>query len=159
MAHLRSTFMSLTGAFSPWGPFARLERREPNKSLIYAYALDKVQDRYGNSILIDYRPELVYPVGSRKVRDLLPDQIKWGSTGTSAGWRSARFFYQTVQPYDEEHRFVGGYDIVTRDRLDRIEMHGPTGSTFASISERFRPISKPRIRIISYPVASSSPPT
>jgi RHS repeat-associated protein len=122
-------------------PGARLDVNAPDGNVhYYAYYLDKVQDRYGNSMFINYRKDYTYAAGSGKVQELFPATITWGATGDFVGQRTVNFVYQPPNGYhpDEEGRFISGYEIVAGERLTALEMSGPDGLGGTPLVKRYK---------------------
>jgi RHS repeat-associated protein len=96
-----------------------------------AFYLDKIQDRFGNSILIQYNklgydqtPGTAHP----QVPILVPSTIQWGGTGDTAGLRSVQFNYLPYATLDPRHtRFVRGLGIAAGQLLTSLDVHGPNG--------------------------------
>jgi hypothetical protein len=100
----------------------------------YAYYLDKIEDRYANSILITYANAVATPTsGVTQVQELEPAQISWGGSGDAPGQRSVTFEYdQTSIPagstVDAKHmRWVHGLGIGAAQYLTAINIFGPDG--------------------------------
>ena len=97
-----------------------------------AFYLDKIQDRFGNSIFIQYNklgydptPGVTHP----QVPTLVPSIIQWGATGdTPGGQRSVQFNYLPYAALDSRHtRFVGGLGVAGGQLLTSLDVHGPDG--------------------------------
>lgn len=102
-----------------------------NASLTYAYYLDKVQDRFGNSMLITYNhPGILTSV----VNDVYPKTITWGGVGNTLGQRSVEFSYQN-EPFspidgtapDGDLVQIAGLGIRRGERIVSMKMFGPGG--------------------------------
>jgi RHS repeat-associated protein len=100
----------------------------PTSSPTYAYYLDRINDRYGNSVLVTYRRDREYPCCG-EVQEKVPDTITWGGTNDVAGQRSVKFFYQPSNSYNPEayQRAVNGVQIVGGQYVARLEIYGPDG--------------------------------
>ena len=93
----------------------------------YVYYLDTIEDRYGNSILIQYTSQFVTPAF---VQELFPSQIQWGGQGDTPGVRSIQFDYQPAYLYNplSYQRFVAGFAVTAGERLTGARVYGPDAS-------------------------------
>jgi len=112
--------------FSPGGTIAR--------DVAYAFYVDKIEDRYANSILITYANAVpTATTGISQVQELEPATIAWGSSEETAGKRSVTFEYdQSSIPsgssVDTKHmRWVHGLGIGAAQYLTAINVYGPDG--------------------------------
>ncbi|HEX6278143.1 MAG TPA: FG-GAP-like repeat-containing protein, partial [Polyangiaceae bacterium] len=105
----------------------------------YAFYVDKVEDRYSNSILIRYDN----PFGSNPgavVKELVPSTITWGGTGDGgaediAGQRSVTFNYLGLPTM--QRRWIGGLGIETHLYLETLTIRGPNGQGGTSILKTY----------------------
>jgi len=104
---------------------------------IYAYYLDKVQDRYGNTIQIAYQNQ---SSGLSNVQELAPLTITWGPTAL----RSVRFGYQTFPAsggqFPRYVRSKSGMGIISAQYLSTISLYGPDGQTYAPDKIHLAPV-------------------
>jgi RHS repeat-associated protein len=119
---------------------SRLGANATSKSYYHTYYVDRIDDHYGNSILISYRNDFVYAAGSKKVQEKFPDTISWGSTGDTAGRRSVKFVYEMTNQYTPAKvtRYVSSYQIVNRPLLTGLDISGPTGSTTTAVLKHYK---------------------
>jgi RHS repeat-associated protein len=101
----------------------------------YAYYCDKITDRFGNSILIQYKNQ-VTGINKPEVKELVPTLIRWGATGDeTTGQRSVQFNYlptpdPNIHGVDRSNeRFVSGLGILPNELLSSIVISGPNGSS------------------------------
>jgi RHS repeat-associated protein len=104
------------------------------RDVTYAYYVDKIEDRYANSILVSYANAVPSPTsGVSQVQELEPQQIYWGGTGDSAGKRLVTFDYdQSSIPAGstvdtKNMRWVHGLGIGAAQCLTAINVYGPDG--------------------------------
>jgi RHS repeat-associated protein len=104
------------------------------RDVTYAYYVDKIEDRYTNSILITYANAVATATtGISQVQELEPAKIAWGSTDETLGQRSVTFDYdQSSIPdgstVDTNHtRWVRGLGIGAAQYLTAINVFGPDG--------------------------------
>jgi RHS repeat-associated protein len=122
------------------GPETRLAPKlggpAPNQGsfINFTWYLDKVEDRYGNSMHIQYTSQFAYtPNGKSTVQKLVPDLIQWGATGDTIGQRSIQFTYDAptnadpnLDPFlDVTH--VNGFTFVDGQRVKALTIKGPDG--------------------------------
>ena len=96
----------------------------------YAFYLDTIQDRYGNSILISYENQVT---SGAQAQDLVPTTIVWGNNGATAGKRSVTFGYVSPAntPDPLHNRFINGMGIYRGQRLKTLTIAGPGASNTA----------------------------
>jgi len=108
----------------------------------YAYYLDKISDRFGNTILIKYQNQIT--TFSSEAQELAPSLIQWGGVGDTAGLRSVQFNYQApaFSPSDpgadrSRERWVSGLGIVPAATLSSIVVSGPGSSGAAEVLKTY----------------------
>jgi len=100
---------------------------------VAAYYVDKIQDRFGNSILITYANQPTGPVGqpiaTQSPDELVPSLIQWGGVGDTPGQRSIQFGYQApTGGHNFGHqRFLGGLGVYLGQGLTSLRISGPDG--------------------------------
>jgi RHS repeat-associated protein len=102
---------------------------------VAAYYVDKIEDRYGNSILVSYinQPTLppggTPPIATQSPDDLLPNMIQWGNVGDTAGQRSIKFeYYPPAGGHNVAHqRYFGGLGLYLGQGLKALKISGPDG--------------------------------
>ena len=105
----------------------------PTVVVNFAYYLDKVQDRFGNSILISYTShaaQFTPPIGGGTVaQELFPSAIQWGGTGETPGQRKVTFQYQPATSYNpyRHQRRVAATEILAGEHLQSLYVYGPDG--------------------------------
>jgi RHS repeat-associated protein len=113
----------------------------------FAYYVDKIQDRFGNSILISYTnhaTQFTPPLGATVVQELFPSAIDWGGTGDGgtgdiAAQRHVYFQYQPASGYNPylHQRSVGGVTILAGEHLQSISVYGPDGLGNAPLLKKY----------------------
>jgi len=100
----------------------------PN-TFTYAYYLDKIQDRFGNSILISYMSHASqFNLTGMYAQALFPSAIQWGGTYDTPGQRLVTFLYQppSYKPFAHQRRIAGNV-LVGGEHLQTISVYGPDG--------------------------------
>jgi hypothetical protein len=111
--------------------------------ITYAWYLDKIMDRYGNSILITYANAISSPSTSltNQVQELEPSTITWGGTDENVGQRSVSFGYESLpsgMTVDTQHmRWVAGLGIGAAQYLKTISIYAPDGSGAAPLLKTY----------------------
>ena len=102
-----------------------------SRDVAYAYHVDRVMDRYGNSIRFTYQNALSGTTTSNQVQELEPSTISWGGTMDADGTRSVTFTYEELpggQTVDTARmRWVSGLGIGTGQYLKLLSINGPNG--------------------------------
>jgi RHS repeat-associated protein len=106
------------------------------RTVYYAFYLDKIEDRYENSILITYGNAILSPNIQSDVEELVPSTITWGSTGDSVGQRSVSFSYDYLPT--SQRRYVSGLGIDSREYLKTLTVSGPNGLGSTPILKRYK---------------------
>jgi RHS repeat-associated protein len=116
---------------------SRLIYSGPSSSPVVAYYLDKIQDRFGNSILISYSAQTFM---GPELNELVPLSIQWGGTGNSAGQRSVQFNYlQGTMSGDGFHtQWMAGVGIRNGQRLDSLFIMGPDGDGSVDVLRTYK---------------------
>jgi RHS repeat-associated protein len=102
---------------------------------VAAYYVDKIEDRFGNSILVSYvnQPTLPPgqnpPIATQSPDELLPSLIRWGGVGDTPGQRSIQFTYQPpAGGHNVAHqRYFGGLGVYLGQGLTSLKISGPDG--------------------------------
>jgi RHS repeat-associated protein len=103
---------------------------------IATFYLDKIQDRFGNSVLISYSSPS--PM-STEVSQLVPTSIQWGGVLDTAGQRSIQFNYVGSTAGDPAHeRWAGGLGVLGGQRLDNLSISGPDGVGNVGVLKTYR---------------------
>jgi RHS repeat-associated protein len=95
---------------------------------VHTYYVDKVQDRFGNSMHISY---INQPTGTHgNVDELVPSFVRWGGVGDELGQRYIEFqYYPAAGGHDFAHkRYVSGLGIYPGQRLKELRIFAPDGT-------------------------------
>jgi RHS repeat-associated protein len=125
-----------------------------------SWLLDRVEDRYGNFLDVDYQRTIVPGTVSTSCSDpapgapdtveVVPREVRWTGSAPSAGTalapsRRVQFVYGASRQ-DVRTAFVAGVAVRASQRLERIDVFGPRGL----VSDATRPEAKLRHYAFGY---------
>jgi RHS repeat-associated protein len=95
----------------------------------YAWYVERIEDRFGNTIDFTYNNTLPSSTTESVVTELVPASINYGGSTSVAARRGVTFVYEALVKDQAHTRWVSGLGLVGGQYIREIHTRGPTGAT------------------------------